>query len=107
MSSRSYPIWNKIQACIYQSDKSFGAKEESTTTVLVGTSKSNSHELVNHRTIRRENENEVVFKFYVDDIKIKELRFEKDSKGKMSKDPQVKVFIETKKEALELDVHCN
>jgi hypothetical protein len=86
--SRSYPIWNKIQACIYQSDKSFGAKEESNATVLVGSSASNSHELVSHRTIRRENENEVIFKFYVDDIKVKELVFEKDSKGKIAKEPK-------------------
>lgn len=94
--SRSYPIWNKIQACIYQSDKSFGAKEESSTTVLVGTSKSNSHELVSHKTIRRENDTEVVFKFYVDDIKIKEMIFEKDSKGKLSKEPICKTLFRIK-----------
>jgi hypothetical protein len=94
--SRSYPIWNKIQACIYQSDKSFGARDESTTTVLVGSSASNSHELVNHRTIRRENDKEVVFKFYVDDIKIKEMIFEKDSKRKLSKEPSINTFLSIK-----------
>ena len=39
---RSYPIWNKVTACIYNSAKSFGAENTSEIEVLVGTS-SKSH----------------------------------------------------------------
>tara|TARA_R110002020_G_scaffold83767_1_gene208041 strand:- start:833 stop:1135 length:303 start_codon:yes stop_codon:yes gene_type:complete len=72
MAGRSYPIWNKVQACIYKSSKDWGAREESNVTVCVGTSASNSHEFVNHRTTRRELDNgDCEFRFYVDGVCIK------------------------------------
>lgn len=51
---RQYPIWNEVQACIYKSAKNYGARNESAVTVRVGTSRSNSHELVRHKTTRRD-----------------------------------------------------
>tara|TARA_R110001606_G_scaffold206249_4_gene353915 strand:- start:1019 stop:1312 length:294 start_codon:yes stop_codon:yes gene_type:complete len=72
---RSYPIWNNVQACIYDSSKSYGAREKSETTVLVGSSNSNSHALVRHSTKKIITEEYIYFKFYVDDIKIKEMIF--------------------------------
>jgi hypothetical protein len=78
---RQYPIWNRIAACIYQSDKSYGAKETSEVTVLVGSSSSNSHEFVRHATTKRIYDGKVVFTFYVDEIKIKRMIFE-DNDGR-------------------------
>ena len=63
---RSYPIWNEVNACIYSSGKSFGAKDTSETRVKVGTSASNSVELVRHVTTRREQGAYTVFRFGVD-----------------------------------------
>lgn len=69
---RSYPIWNNVEACIYKSSKSWGAKQHSAVEVCVGTSASNSHTFVNHRTTRRELENgDAEFRFYVDDVCVK------------------------------------
>ena len=64
--ARSYPIWNQIEACIYKSGKSFGAKDTSKTTVYVGTSRSNSEPLVEHITTRRIIGDYTVFVFSVD-----------------------------------------
>ena len=49
----SYPIWNTVTACIYKSDKSWGAKDTSDITTLVGSSPSNSYELVNITSYRK------------------------------------------------------
>ena len=62
----SYPIWNVVEACIYKSGKSYGARDTSECTVRVGTSKSNSEVLVKHVTTRREAGPYTVFKFGVD-----------------------------------------
>jgi hypothetical protein len=64
--SRSYPIWNQIDACIYKSTKSFGAKNVSKTTIYVGTSRTNSEALVEHVTTRRVVGDFTVFTFSVD-----------------------------------------
>tara|TARA_B100000768_G_scaffold147797_1_gene141482 strand:- start:441 stop:692 length:252 start_codon:yes stop_codon:yes gene_type:complete len=80
MASRSYPIWTKVEACIYKSDKSFGAKDTSTQTIMVGTSAKNSHEIAQICTTRREVDNEIIFKFSVDNEILKEIRFDKKTK---------------------------
>ena len=50
--SQSYPIWNKITACIYKSN--------------------NSHHFLNHRTTHKVLENgDREYRFYVDDVLIK------------------------------------
>lgn len=64
--SHSYPIWNEVEACIYKSSKSYGARETSECIVHVGTSASNSEFLVQHVTTRREDGAYVVFRFGVD-----------------------------------------
>jgi hypothetical protein len=89
--SRSYPIWNKVRACIYQSDKSWGAKNDSNLEILVGTSSKNSHLFVEIRTLRVETDEHIIFKFYVDNVKVKECVFD-NVKGKASGNPRMKIF---------------
>jgi hypothetical protein len=69
---RSYPIWNEVEACIYQSSKSYGAKQTSNVNVKVGTSACNSHDFVSHRTTCRDLEDgKKEFRFYVDNKLVK------------------------------------
>jgi len=72
---KSYPIWIDVKACIYQGSKSYGAKNENEQTIKVGSSASNSHELVNLRTSKRIIDDKVVFRFFVDGLKIKDKVF--------------------------------
>ena len=51
--SKSYPIWNQVQACIYKSDKSYGVKEKGVVNVKVGTSRTYSFDFVNHKTTKK------------------------------------------------------
>ena len=67
-----YPIWNKITACIYKSDKSYGVRATGDVEVLVGTSSKNSHQFVKHSTTCRTQDNgDREFRFYVDGQVIK------------------------------------
>lgn len=79
---RSYPIWNQVQACIYKSKKSYGAKDFSETEILVGSSNKNSHTLAKVSTRRREITNEynsrVHFEFRVDGRLLKTMIFNND-----------------------------
>lgn len=75
MSGKSYPIWNEVEACIYQSGKSFGAKNESNIKIKVGSSSDNSHELVRIRTTKRETEEYISFAFFVNDVEFKRMVF--------------------------------
>ena len=69
---KSYPIWNKITACIYKSSKCYGVKNDGTNEILIGTSKSNSHLFGKFRTTHRENEDGTrTFHLYLDDKLIK------------------------------------
>ena len=77
MASRSYPIWTKVEACIYKSDKSFGAKDTSTQTIMVGTNAKNSREIAQICTTKREVDDKVVFKFSLDGEVLKEIQFDK------------------------------
>mgnify|MGYP003632895552 CR=1 FL=1 len=74
--SRSYPIWNRITACIYNSPKSYGVKEIGDTEILVGSSGSNSHTLGKVRT-RKLNISPwlVAFRLSVDGVLVKEMVF--------------------------------
>jgi hypothetical protein len=64
--SRSYPIWNEVEACTYKTSKSWGAKDTCAVTVNVGTSATYSETLVEHVTTRRPfGENHTVFTFGV------------------------------------------
>tara|TARA_R110000751_G_scaffold73709_2_gene149103 strand:+ start:22222 stop:22521 length:300 start_codon:yes stop_codon:yes gene_type:complete len=82
--SRSYPIWNKVQACIYKSDKSYGAKDQSSCEILVGSSKGNSHTLgkieTKRKTVSRLLDNgkgrsEIHFELCVNDVVIRTMIF--------------------------------
>lgn len=67
MGSRSYPIWNQVQACIYKGGKSWGARENCSVHVKVGTSSSNSHSFVSHCTTHRTHKDgSQEFRFFVD-----------------------------------------
>ena len=66
--SRSYPIWNKIQACIYKASKCYGVKNDGLNEVLIGTSRSNSHSFVRTRVTHRKHEDgSRTYHFYIDD----------------------------------------
>ena len=81
LTMKSYPIWNEVDACIYQSSKSFGAKTQSNVNVKVGTSARNSHDFVSHCVTHRELENgDKEFRFYVDGKCIKRGLVEKGTK---------------------------
>jgi hypothetical protein len=82
--SRSYPIWNQVTACIYQSGKSYGAKETSEVRIFVGRGASLSELLVHHCTTKRERDGKVVYTFWVDGEPIKEAVFEQDKSGKLT-----------------------
>ena len=65
---QSYPIWNKIEACIYKSGKSYGVKEDGRNQILIGTSSSNSHEFVKTRvTHKKHDDGTRTYHFYIDD----------------------------------------
>tara|TARA_R100000656_G_C3921231_1_gene122920 strand:+ start:404 stop:670 length:267 start_codon:yes stop_codon:yes gene_type:complete len=66
--SYSYPIWNKIQACIYKASKCYGVKNDGLNEVLIGTSKSNSHSFVRTRVTHKKHEDGTrTYHFYIDD----------------------------------------
>ena len=68
----SYPIWNRITACIYKGGKSYGVRETGEVTVLVGTSASNSHLFLEHCVTHRELEDgSREYRFYLDGVVLK------------------------------------
>ena len=75
--SRSWPIWVDVTACAYKGSKSYGARDVNEQTIFVGTSAFNSHELVTVCTTRKEDGDDVVFKFGVDGKVIKTIRMNK------------------------------
>jgi hypothetical protein len=76
----SYPIWNNVEACIYKTSKSYGARKTGAVEVVVGTSRVNSHHFVNHRTTHRTlDDGSREFRFYVDDVCLKRARLAKKS----------------------------
>jgi len=69
---RQYPIWNKIEACVYKGSKSYGVKETGEVEILVGTSSRNSHHFLDHMVTHREDaEGNRVYQFSVDGVVIK------------------------------------
>jgi len=78
--AQSYPIWNNITACIYKASKSYGVRERGEVEVRIGTSGSNSHLFLNHRTTHKILENgDREYRFYVDDVLIKRALLPKGS----------------------------
>ena len=87
MSGRSYPIWIDVKACIYKTSKSYGAKSINEQTILVGSSKSNSHELCTIKNYSKEYDSYagfkdvIIFRTKIDDVVVKEMIF-KNNKGR-------------------------
>tara|TARA_R100001443_G_scaffold19026_1_gene30358 strand:+ start:4007 stop:4231 length:225 start_codon:yes stop_codon:yes gene_type:complete len=54
---RSYPIWIDVQACIYKSSKSYGARNRNKQDIYVGTSANNSHHFAEIVTRKCKDEN--------------------------------------------------
>ena len=52
--AQSYPIWSVVQACIYKSSKSWGARDIAEVNVKVGSSSTYSNQFVNHKTTKKE-----------------------------------------------------
>lgn len=81
----SYPIWNQIDACIYKSSKSYGAKNDNSFKQYVGSSSANSHLHVKFSTTRRLKEEFKgykdiwVFRTSLDDVVLKETLFENNN----------------------------
>lgn len=70
--SRSYPIYNKVTACNYKSDKSWGSNKTSDIKTYVGSSASNSHFFSQtHITHRTHEDGTKEFRHYVDNVCIK------------------------------------
>jgi hypothetical protein len=61
--SYSWPIWHDVTACNYKGSKSWGSRDTGEVTVYVGTSATNSHELVQHVTTRVEQGDYTVYRF--------------------------------------------
>ncbi len=76
---RKYPIWNDVTACIYKSSKSYGAKNESTNKIYVGSSKNNSHKLATITTKKEIYDDVISFKLIVNSLVIKEIRFKNNN----------------------------
>ena len=72
---KQYPIWNKVEACIYKGQKSYGVRETGEVEVLVGTSSRNSHSFVTHCVTHRQIDDATrEFRFYVDGNCIKKAK---------------------------------
>ena len=66
--SRSYPIWNKVTACIYKASKCYGIQSDGLSEFLIGTSKSNSHDFVKTRVTHKKCEDGTrTYYFFLDD----------------------------------------
>ena len=83
--SRSYPIWNSITACNYQSSKSYGTRETGDTNIYIGSSAKNSNHFLNHITTKRngiyKGKECIIFSFSVDGVILKKSIFE-NNKGR-------------------------
>ena len=78
----SYPIWNNVEACIYGSSKSWGARNTCNVNVNVGSSAKFSNHFVQHTTTKKEIKKDLLeFRFYVDGKIIKRALFDKKNKA--------------------------
>lgn len=86
--SRSYPIWNEVENCSYESSKSYGNRETGKVNIYVGGSAKDSHFFLEHIVTKRggtyNGQAVIIFKFSVDGVVVKEMIFE-DKLGKAGK----------------------
>jgi len=78
--SYAYPIWNQVTACTYSGSKSWGAKQQASVSVKIGSSVDNSHGFVNHSVTKSSYRHEkhglvIRFQFWVCDALVKETLF--------------------------------
>ena len=74
-SFRQWKIFNKVFAPDYkdQRAKSYGSNSYTDTKIVIGTSKTNSFNFINHKTMTYSNsKNELVFEFWVNNRLIKQ-----------------------------------
>ena len=80
----SYPIWNEVKNCTYNSNKSYGNKETGEVNIYVGSSPKNSKHFVKTIVTKRlttyKGKEVFAFRFSVDDIVLKAALFE-NNKG--------------------------
>tara|TARA_Y100000385_G_C12779431_1_gene502866 strand:+ start:168 stop:434 length:267 start_codon:yes stop_codon:yes gene_type:complete len=74
--SRSYPIWNEIDSCIYEGKKSYGIKDHGELTCYIGTSPQRSYKFFKSKvTHRKLDKNNHEYRFYIDDKLIKKATY--------------------------------
>jgi len=89
--SAQYPIWNKVTACIYKSSKNYGVKEKGEVDVFIGTSNSNSHRFLFHKTTHKVLENgDREYRFYLDKMLLKRAVVTKDGEREFLSTEDVK-----------------
>lgn len=81
----SYPIWIDVEAYIYKSSKSYGARDTNNEIVKVGTSSKYSHDFVTRRVTRREYDGKVEFRAYNNGIWVSQLILDKKTKEVLTK----------------------
>lgn len=77
-----YPIWVEINSCAYKSGKSYGIKKHGRQRISVGSSSSNSHHFIDIELEKKEIDDKIHFQYFVDDVMIKEMIFEKRKDGR-------------------------
>tara|TARA_B100001939_G_scaffold54326_2_gene43510 strand:- start:1251 stop:1523 length:273 start_codon:yes stop_codon:yes gene_type:complete len=89
---KAYPIWNKIESCIYKSDKSYGVRSHNKVEVLVGTSAKNSHAFLDHEITHKELvDGTRIYRFRIDGQIIKEAILTKDGEFRVTEDKASKL----------------
>lgn len=77
-----YPIWVEINSCAYTSRKSYGIKKHGRQEISVGSSSKNSHHFIDVELKKKEIDGKIHFQYYVDDVMIKEMIFERRKDGR-------------------------
>ncbi len=90
---KSYPIWNVVKNLTYKGNKSYGVRYTGEVEVLVGTSASNSHHFLKHKTTHRVHDNgDREYRFYVNDDLIKSATLKKGASKLRIDDIAVKEY---------------
>ena len=88
----SYPIWNKITACIYKSNKSYGVRNEGVNNIYCGTSANNSYHFAKVVSTHRQLENgDREYRLYVDKVIVKRAILKKGQTELLFVNSEVKI----------------
>lgn len=89
--SYSYPIWVEVQACIYQSSRSYGARDINYEKVCVGTSSKYSNEFVTRAVKKKDLGDKLRFRAYHNGLFVSEMIIDKNTKEVISRrDAEIK-----------------